>query len=78
MSYVAIKYNIDEETVKQLIKDGVVSWTYDYHYDIYRFYCDLIDNYSGQKKAKTYAMIDTCLHFNLSRTHFYRIRSIFI
>jgi hypothetical protein len=62
-----------EYVVNYLVKEGYISYTVQYHWDIYDFYSKLIVHYKGLNLPKKCAILDTCEHFKLSKAHLYRI-----
>ena len=41
MSYTSKKYNIPDETITQMVRDGVLDWRIDALWDFYQFYLAL-------------------------------------
>jgi hypothetical protein len=66
-----------EYVIKYLNKEGYISYTVQYYYDIFEFYSKSVDHYKGLGLQKKCAMIDTCEHFKISEPHLYRIIRIY-
>lgn len=56
-----------------LAKRGVLSYTLQYHYEIYDFYIKLVEHYKSLNIDKKSAFFDTMQHFNISMGFLYKI-----
>jgi hypothetical protein len=68
---------IDKNTVEYvltyLIKEGHLSYTIQYHYDIYSFYKKCLEHYESLGLQRKRVVADTCEHFKIKKTHLYNI-----
>jgi AraC-like DNA-binding protein len=62
-----------EYIISYLTKEGYLSYTVQYHYDIYDFYLKAKEHYKNLNLEKKCALIDTVDHFKISERHLYRI-----
>lgn len=62
-----------EYTVLFLMKEGYLSYTVQYHYDIYEFYQKAIEHYKTLSLPKKCAFIDTLQHFKIKKSQLYNI-----
>lgn len=67
----------DDSTIEYIIsffiKEGYISYTVQYHYDIYQFYVKAVEHYASIGLKKKCALIDTQDHFKIKRSHLYNI-----
>jgi hypothetical protein len=52
---------------------GAINYTVQYHYEIYKFYNELLQHYSSINLNKKCAIVDTMQHFKISRGYLYMI-----
>jgi hypothetical protein len=71
------KEDLDKKTIeyviKYLYKEGHMSYTVQYHYEIYQFYSKALAHYESIGLQKKCAFIDTCQHFDIGKTNLYDI-----
>ncbi len=72
-----IDSNAIEYVVSFLIKEGHLSYTVQYHFDIYTFYIKSLEHYKTLGLPRKSAFIDTREHFKISERNLYRIISNF-
>lgn len=60
------KYKISEETYKQMVRDGLISPTHQFHYEIFEFYSKRLT-----ETKRMDALQDTCEKFRVSHTVVY-------
>jgi hypothetical protein len=66
-----------EFTVSFLMKEGYLSYTVQYHFEIYEFFKKCSDHYKEIGLSNKAAIADTCEHFKTSERTLYRIRKAF-
>jgi hypothetical protein len=65
-----------EYIITYLMKEGHISYTVEYHWDIYQFYIKSIEHYKSLGLKRKCAFIDTLDHFKISeRTLYYIIKN---
>lgn len=62
-----------EYVITYLMKEGHISYTVQYHFDIYDFYKKAVEHYRGIGLSKKCAIQDTCEHFKITDRWIYRI-----
>jgi hypothetical protein len=62
-----------EYVVSFLIKEGHLSYTIQYHYDIFDFYTKALERYNELGLQKKCAFIDTTEHFKIKKSQLYNI-----
>jgi hypothetical protein len=62
-----------EYVVNYLIKEGHISYTIQYHYEIYDFYNKCLTHYKNLNLPSKCAMQDTCQHFDITEQWIYKL-----
>ena len=75
MSYIGRKYNITDETITKMVRDGVLDWRIDALWDFYQFYLALKkarESSNGEIREEMmfhYKMPQSSYYYYLSRAH---------
>jgi hypothetical protein len=62
-----------EYVVSFLMKEGHMSYTVEYHYEIYSFFNTCMEHYKSLGLAKKCAISDTCEHFDITEQWLYKL-----
>jgi hypothetical protein len=62
-----------EYVISYLMKEGHMSYTVEYHYDIFTFYKKCLEHYESLGLQRKRVVMDTCEHFKIKKTHLYNI-----
>jgi hypothetical protein len=72
-----VPYEKIEYIISYLTKEGYISYTVQYHYDIFDFYNKAVDHYNSLGLHKKCAVLDTMEHFRISESWLYKIIKTF-
>lgn len=68
---------VDEKTVEYvvsyLIKEGHLSYTIQYHYEVIQFFKKCVEHYKSLDLPVKCAVQDTCQHFSVSESWIYKL-----
>jgi len=67
MGYISKRYNIDSETVAQMVRDGIIDWRLEGLYNFWVFYNELLKKRETKREAKKEIM----MHYSMPKSTFY-------